>query len=135
MQMPPKGERLTVEQIGLLRAWIDQGVEWPETTSAKLKSKVDHWTFKPAVWPTVPGVKNRTWVRNPIDAFILARLETEKLAPSKEADRETLIRRLCFDLTGLPPSPEDVAAFVRDSDRSDSSDRNALIIRGCGIRR
>jgi hypothetical protein len=93
MQMPPKGEGLTIEQIGLLRAWIDQGVEWPEALSAKLKSKADHWTFKPAVRPAVPGVKNRTWVRNPIDAFILARLETEKLAPSKEADRVTLIRR------------------------------------------
>jgi hypothetical protein len=74
----------------------------------------DHWAFKPAVRPTVPVVTNRLWPRNPIDNFVLARLESEKLVPSTEADRVTLIRRLSFDLTGLPPTPEEVGQFVFD---------------------
>ena len=77
-------------------------------------SKRDHWAFKPAVRPTVPAVKNRTWPRNPIDNFVLARLEAENLAPSQPADRVTLIRRLSFDLMGLPPTPEEVRQFVAD---------------------
>ncbi len=112
--MPKKGERLTDKQIGVLRAWIDQGALWPESASVKLVDKRDHWSFKAPVRPALPSVKNQKWVRNPIDAFVLARLEKEKLTPSPEADRVTLIRRLSLDLTGLPPTIEEVDAFVTD---------------------
>ena len=113
--MPKKGERLTAEQIGLLRAWIDQGANWPEEVAIpKAIDKADWWSFKPASIPTLPKVKNKKWVRNPIDLFILAKLEKEKLRPSPEADRRTLIRRLNFDLIGLPPTPEEVKQFVAD---------------------
>src|SRR3989449_147702 len=86
---------------------------WSEETASPAKS--DHWAFKPAVRPTVPAVKNRGWPRSPIDNFVLARLEAEKLAPSQPADRVTLIRRLSFDLVGLPPTPDEVRQFVADS--------------------
>src|SRR6266705_1740215 len=79
-----------------------------------LQDKSDWWSFKPAKRPPLPEVKNKKWARNPIDLFILAKLEQEKLSPSPEADRRTLIRRLSFDLTGLPPSPEEVAKFIAD---------------------
>jgi hypothetical protein len=105
-QMPPpkSGKKLTPQQQDLLRRWIDQGAPWAE-----------HWAFVPPVKPALPGVANPAWSRNEIDAFILARLEKEGLAPSPEVDRPTLIRRVTFDLTGLPPTPADVDAFVTDS--------------------
>src|ERR1044071_6861022 len=78
-------------------------------------SKSDHWAFQPAVRPAVPAVKNPAWARNPIDRFVLAKLEAQGLPPSAEADRLTLIRRLSFDLTGLPPTPDDVAQFLSDT--------------------
>jgi len=105
-QMPPKGERLTAEQVRLLRAWIDQGAVWPDEQK--------HWAFTQPVRPELPGVKHKRWPRNAIDAFILARLEREKLAPSPEADRATLIRRVSLDLTGLPPTVAEVNAFLSD---------------------
>src|SRR5438128_1752094 len=112
--MPQKGERLTAEQIGLLRAWIDQGADWPESASVKVEDKRQHWAFKAPVRPPVPKVKNAKWIRNPIDNFVLARLDKEGLKPSPEADRVTLSRRLSLDLTGLPPTPKEVDEFVRD---------------------
>src|SRR6185369_16086158 len=115
--MPQKGERLSPEQIGLLRAWIDQGAKWPEGLDPKnYVNKRDHWAFKTPVSPPVPEVKNKRLVRNPIDNFILARLTGENLSASPEADRVTLIRRLSFDLIGLPPTPEEVRQFVEDRD-------------------
>jgi Protein of unknown function (DUF1553)/Protein of unknown function (DUF1549)/Planctomycete cytochrome C len=111
--MPPKGERLTPEQIGLLEAWIDQGATFPQSASTQKK----HWAYVKPVRPTPPTVKNSRWVRNPIDNFVLAHLEKEKLKPSPEADRITLIRRLSLDLTGLPPSVEEVDAFVADKSK------------------
>jgi hypothetical protein len=105
-QMPPKGERLTAEQIKALRAWIDQGADWPEEKK--------HWAFSKPERPPLPTVKDKRWARNEIDYFILARLEQDKLSPSPEADRATLIRRLNFDLTGLPPTVEEVDAFIKD---------------------
>ncbi len=113
MVMPQKGERLTVGQIGLLRAWIDQGAVWPETR-AGADPRLDHWAFQPLQRPAVPAVKENSRARNPIDHFVLARLEKEHLKPAPEADRATLIRRLTFDLHGLPPSPAEVDAFVAD---------------------
>ncbi len=108
-RMPLGTAPLAPEKIALIRSWIDQGAAWPEQASA-----VKHWAYvKPERLP-VPRVKNAAWVRNPIDAFVLARLEKEGLSPSPEAARETLIRRVSLDLTGLPPSIEEVDAFVAD---------------------
>ena len=105
VRMPPAkiNKHLTAEQIELLRQWIDQGAEWHE-----------HWAFVPPVRPGLPRVKKKDWPRNGIDHFILSRLEKEGLQPSPEADRTTLIRRLTLDLTGLPPTPAEVNAFLAD---------------------
>lgn len=105
LRMPPKaaGERLTQQQIDLIRRWIDQGAEWRT-----------HWAYLPPQRPPLPEVRDQSWPRNPIDRFILATLERQGLRPSPEADRATLLRRLSLDLTGLPPSPAEVAAFLAD---------------------
>ncbi len=114
--MPPKGDPLTEDQVALLRAWIDQGANWPENLAgAGERVRSEHWAFQPVERAEVPAVTNAAWVRNPIDAFILKRLEAEGIAPSPEADRITLLRRLCLDLTGLPPTPEQVDAFLNDT--------------------
>jgi hypothetical protein len=104
-RMPPSrsGRKLTADQIDLLRRWIEQGARWQP-----------HWSFLPPRCPDLPAVKQAAWVRNPIDAFILARLEREGLAPAPEADRTSLIRRVTLDLTGLPPTPAEVDAFRAD---------------------
>jgi len=115
--MPPKGDRLTREEIGKLRAWIDAGASWPEPSSLNGiagRTASSHWAFKAPVHSELPKVKAAKWCRNPIDAFVLARLEKEKIKPSPEANRVTLIRRLSLDLLGLPPSPVEVAEFVGD---------------------
>jgi hypothetical protein len=114
--MPPRGERLTTDQIQLLRTWIDQGAIWPDTATVARKpsDKRNHWAFKAPVRPPVPAVQGKKWARNPIDDFILARLEMEKLHPSPEADRLTLIRRVTLDLTGLPPTPKEIDDFLSD---------------------
>ncbi|HEX4948505.1 MAG TPA: PSD1 and planctomycete cytochrome C domain-containing protein [Blastocatellia bacterium] len=112
-RMPLGGQPLSAEQIELLKRWIDEGAQWPDSASVESGVK-KHWAFLPPVRPAVPEVKNKAWVRNPIDAFILARLEKENLAPSPEADKITLLRRLSLDLIGLPPTPEEVDAFLAD---------------------
>jgi len=111
-RMPKGGEPLKPEQIELLRRWIDEGALWPDAASVKGDEK--HWGFVAPVRPTLPTVKNQAWVRNPIDAFVLARLDKEGLTPSPEADRVTLLRRLSLDLIGLPPTPEEVDVFLKD---------------------
>lgn len=111
--MPPKGERLNAKEIGILRAWIDQGAKWPDEL-AKGKAKTTHWAFVAPVKPNVPNPKNNSWARNDIDRFILTRLEKEKLKPSREADKVALLRRLSLDLIGLPPTIEEVDAFLAD---------------------
>jgi len=113
-RMPKKGDPLTEAQIGLLRAWIDQGADWPDSASIQTRDSRDHWAFKAPVRPKPPTVKNSKWARTPIDHFVLARLEKEGLKPSPEADRPALLRRLSLDLIGLPPSIEEVDAFVAD---------------------
>jgi hypothetical protein len=121
--MPPRGERLTEGQIGLLRAWIDQGANWPDSVAvAKAAARKKHWAFKAPVRPAVPAVKRSKWSRNPIDDFVLARLEAEHLKPAPEADRATLIRRLSLDLTGLPPTLKEIDAFLADR-RPDAYER------------
>jgi hypothetical protein len=120
-RMPPEGERLTPEQVGTLRGWIDQGAIWPESAGASDQARA-HWAFRPPVRPAVPAVRGRNWARTPIDRFILARLEAEGLSPSPEAERSTLLRRLSLDLNGLPPSVEEVESFVADP-RADAYER------------
>ena len=108
MKMPRKGDPLSPEEIGKIKAWIDAGAEWPDSASVSLETKVNHWAFKAPVKPPLPAAIH------PVDAFIQQRLTREGLKPSPEAAPETLIRRVSLDLTGLPPTPEEVAAFVQD---------------------
>jgi len=115
--MPPKGKPpLSSDEIALLKAWIDQGAKAADDgkDGGKIKG-AGHWSFQPVVRPAIPPVVDPAWVRNPIDAFILARLEKEGLHPSPEAGRVTLIRRLNLDLLGLPPTIDEVDAFVNDT--------------------
>jgi hypothetical protein len=116
--MPPEDRpRLSAAEIALLRIWIDQGAKAPAKEDAiTAGAGTAHWAFKAPARPTPPRVQREGAVRNPIDRFILARLEKEKITPAPEADRATLIRRLSLDLVGLPPSPAEVAAFVSDPD-------------------
>jgi hypothetical protein len=106
-QMPIGFTALSVREIGLVKSWIDQGAK--DSVSTRV-----HWAYLKPVRPKIPLVRNPKWVRNPIDAFVMARLESEKLNPSPEADKETLIRRVTLDLTGLPPTPAEVDAFLAD---------------------
>jgi Protein of unknown function (DUF1549)/Protein of unknown function (DUF1553)/Planctomycete cytochrome C len=113
MPPPGKGERLTPEEIGLLRAWIDQGAIWPDgvdQSTAPDPSK--HWAFSRPQRPAEPTVQTTNWIRNPIDRFVLARLEREGLTPSPEADRAALLRRVSLDITGIPPTTDELDAFL-----------------------
>jgi mono/diheme cytochrome c family protein len=114
IRMPMGGDPLKPEQIELIRKWIDEGAHWPEAGGAEKAEIPQHWAYIKQRRPELPQVKNRSWVRNPIDAFILARLEREGLQPSPEADKATLLRRVYLDLTGLPPSVKEVDAFLAD---------------------
>jgi len=123
LEMPPagKGDPLTAHQVGLLRAWIDQGAKWAAETNAGaapgLADRSDWWSLKPLVQPAVPPAREPApRIRNPIDSFIAAKLAAEHLTQSPEADRRTLIRRVSFDLTGLPPAPADIEQFLADAD-------------------
>jgi len=98
--MPPEGrKKLTAEEVGVLRAWIDQGAAWPAKAAVVVK-KSSHWAFQPVRRPALPAVTDRAWPSNGIDAFVLARLQKEKITPSPEADVLTLMRRAHLDLTG-----------------------------------
>lgn len=107
VQMPPpkSNRKLSPEQKVILERWINEGANY-----------APHWSFVAPVKPNLPEVKNSGWVRNAIDQFVLSKLETEGIAPSPEADRATLLKRLYIDLAGLPPSPSEIDAFVGDSD-------------------
>ncbi len=116
-RMPQQGEPLSKEQIQLLRAWIDQGAVWSEPVEEGSSGRT-HWAFQPINRPPLPHLANRqSPIVNPIDLFIRAGLEKAGLSPSPEADRATLLRRLCFDLTGLPPTPAQLDAFLKDKSR------------------
>jgi hypothetical protein len=106
-RMPQGGEPLGTREVALIRRWIEQGAAWQK-----------HWSFVPPRRPELPAVTNRQWVRNPIDAFVLERLEREGLQPSAEADKATWIRRVTLDLAGLPPTPAEIDAFVADRSAS-----------------
>ncbi len=113
-QMPMAGTPLSPEQVDLIRRWIQEGATWPDEASVANAEIARHWAYIRPVRPRLPPVRNEAWVRNPIDRLVISRLEKEGLAPSPEASRETLIRRVSLDLTGLPPTIEQVDAFVGD---------------------
>jgi hypothetical protein len=123
LKMPPKG-RLRESEIADLEAWVKAGVVWPEVpNSTAEKPKGGHlftddqrrfWAFQPVKDPPIPSVRNSAWVRSPIDAFLLARLEAAGLTPARPADKYQLLRRVTFDLTGLPPTPDEIEAFLAD---------------------
>jgi Protein of unknown function (DUF1549)/Protein of unknown function (DUF1553)/Planctomycete cytochrome C len=128
LKMPPSG-KLTSAQIDDLTAWVKMGAVWPEARAedrpvvqplkpdslAPYSAEKRHfWSFQAIKNPALPAVKNGAWCRNPIDRFVLARLEARGLKPAPAADRHTLLRRVTFDLTGLPPTPDEIDAFVKD---------------------
>ncbi len=123
VMMPPKGERLTKEEVTLLQGWVKSGATWPKSrTKAPVAGRYlpgtigekekSWWAYQAVKLPEIPAGKST----HPIDRFIDARLAKDGLTPSGEADRGILIRRVTFDATGLPPSPEEVAAFVNSTD-------------------
>jgi hypothetical protein len=117
-------EPLPAEEIAILEAWIQDGAAWPDETEkpphtptylrVKYSELKSWWAWQPLKNPTPPEVKRKDWSQSPIDRFILAKLEANKMAPVADADPVTLVRRLYYDLTGLPPTPADIQAFVRD---------------------
>ncbi len=117
LRMPQDGKPLSAADIQILKDWIDQGSRWPDSDALPVR----HWSLRPLVKPAIPMLAASTASvpvevqPNPIDAFIRAKLDEHQLRPSPEADRRTLIRRLSFDLIGLPPTPEEVEAFVNDN--------------------
>ena len=105
MRMPPvySGRKLTPAQIDLIKTWIDQGAKWQT-----------HWAFVTPKQPPLPEVSDPKWAQTPIDRFVFAKLDKEGLKPSPQADKATLLRRVTFDLTGLPPIPAELNAFLAD---------------------
>ncbi|MFH1299423.1 MAG: PSD1 and planctomycete cytochrome C domain-containing protein [Planctomycetota bacterium] len=126
--MPPEGEgaRLSPKEIAAIQQWIRQGAIWPEKLEigekTKHKRSKKHWAFQPILKQDLPPLQQKAWARNEIDHFIVQRLQQEKIQPAAAADKPTLIRRVTLDLTGLPPSPEEVSRFVND-DRPDAYER------------
>ena len=124
-QMPPKS-KLPAEEIAVLTKWVEMGAPWPEEAVATASSpdptrsfdlarrKAEHWSWRPLQKYPLPNVKDASWPRQPFDRFVLAKLEEKRLSPAPRADKRTLIRRAYFDLIGLPPTPEEVEAFVKD---------------------
>ncbi len=125
IKMPPK-ETLQGPEVDALAAWVKMGAPWPKdlpkTTAANAAPAANQWALRPVDPGPMPSIQRSEWIRTPVDAFILARLEASGLSPSPEADRRTLIRRATFDLTGLPPTPEEVDAFLHDQ-RPDAYDQ------------
>ncbi|MGA1201517.1 MAG: DUF1553 domain-containing protein [Planctomycetota bacterium] len=121
IEMPPTG-RIPQAEIDALRRWIEEGMPWPEGRVLEAEEEpgvesipIDRWCYEPLSRPPLPSVRDARWGSSPIDAFVLARLEEAGLDPAPPASRETLIRRVTYDLTGLPPTPEAVRAFVADT--------------------
>jgi mono/diheme cytochrome c family protein len=118
----PKGGKLKPEEVEALAEWVKSGAAWPETKAAVQSAPVKvitpeqraFWSFQPLRYPAIPAVKEKSWAKTNIDHFVLARLESKGMKPVAAADRRTLIRRVTLDLTGLPPTPDEVDAFVND---------------------
>ena len=116
---PPPKTKLSAQAIEDITTWIKLGAAWPdEKPTAKGDDPRQHWAFQPVKKPALPAVKQQDWAENPIDAFILAKLEAKGLKPNPPADPRTLIRRVYFDLIGLPPTFEEVEAFVKECDKN-----------------
>ncbi len=122
-RMPKEADPLTSEEVDLLTKWIDAGAHWPEghELTEPVVTSFDWWSYRPLARPDIPA-HTSDWIRTPIDAFIQAEHRARGLTHAPEADRRTLIRRLSYDLTGLPPTPDEVAAFIADS-RPDAYER------------
>lgn len=112
LKMPPAGP-ISAAEVEVIRKWIDAGGVWPK------KQAELHWAYRPVVKPAIPTVKHREWIKNEIDAFVVAGYEKKNLMPAPLADRATLLRRVSYDLIGLPPTPQELALFVGDSGPSD----------------
>ena len=110
-RMPLDRDPLSDEQIAVIKSWIDQGANWPDDAD---EQAIRHWAFEKPQRPEIPPVQKGDWPRNPIDAFVLARLQAEQLQPSPEASKERLLRRVSLDLTGLPPTIDEIDAFLAD---------------------
>lgn len=120
VRMPLGGQALPPETVMLIRTWIERGA--PGLSIAAGAGAAKHWAYVAPIRPAVPVVRNQAWVRNPVDAFILSRLEKEGLQPSPEATRETFIRRVSLDLIGIPPTPREIDEFLNDA-RPDAYER------------
>ena len=121
LAMPP-GRKLKPEQITILEQWVTQGLPVPESYAKAKRRQSNHWAFQPVRRPALPAVAKADWARNPVDTFILAKLEEKKLTPSAPADRAVLMRRVSLDLTGLPPTPHELREFLADT-RPDAYER------------
>ncbi len=123
LEMPPVG-RLSEDQIEVLVKWVEMGAPWPDLEVAggvktakgqtNLAAIQSHWAWKPVKNVSPPPIREKSWSADPIDNFILKKLEAEGLNPSSDADRYTLLRRVYFDLIGLPPEPDDIESFVNE---------------------
>lgn len=128
-RMPPEGEPLSDTEIRTLTDWIDQGATWPDGVDlAQVEDRTDHWSLKPVAIPDVPHVGDDTWARSDLDRFILGRLQEHALTPSPPAPAVTWLRRVTLDLTGLPPTPEEVDEFLKQEGDGDSA-RAAVVER------
>lgn len=114
LKMPPN-KQLTPDQVAAIEKWAAAGLPMPENLIRSKRPGANHWAFQPVTRPTLPKVTNESWVKNPIDRFILARIEASQLKPSPEADRASLLRRLSLDLTGLPPTVNELKQFLSDT--------------------
>ncbi len=125
VMMPPVGDRLRDDEVRLLRTWIDEGATWPreDQVAPSASEPARHWAFDPVVRPALPSVRRTDWTANAVDRFVLARLERERIPPAPRASPQVLARRLSLDLTGLPPSPEQVDALTSAADGAAAYER------------
>ena len=112
IKMPPGG-KLPAEEMESIKSWVEQGANWPKSAATQQPAS-QHWSFQPVKTYAPPTVKNEKWIKSPIDRFILAKLEENKLRPAAPASKETLLRRATYDLTGLPPTPKEIEEFLSD---------------------
>ncbi len=121
-RMPPEGDPLSAAEIRTLIKWIDEGAVWPDGVDlATPEDRLDHWSFKPLLSPVIPAAQGSTWARNAIDRFVLSRLEQQGWTPAVQADAVTWLRRVTLDLTGLPPTPQDVTEFLRETRKGEAA--------------